>query len=52
MKMANPLAVADLCALGHVSRAGFYRWREAVAATDGDLDLGDEIQRIALEFPC
>ncbi|MBV9035162.1 MAG: IS3 family transposase [Acidobacteriaceae bacterium] len=50
--MANPLAVADLCALGYVSRAGFYRWREAGAATEGGLDLGDEIQRIALEFPC
>jgi putative transposase len=52
MKLANPLTLEWLCALGHVSRAGFYRWREAVPATDADLDLRDEIQRIALEFPC
>ena len=34
-----------------VSRAGFYRWRGASPVSDPDLDLRDEIQRIALEYP-
>ena len=39
------------CRLGLVSRAGFYRWKDTPTTTDADLDLRDEIQRIALEFP-
>ena len=35
-----------------VSRAGFYRWRHASPVEDRDLDLRDEIQRIALEWSC
>jgi len=35
-----------------VSRAGFYRWRHRPPAEDADMDLRDEIQRIALEWPC
>jgi putative transposase len=50
--MATLIPMWRLCALGQVSRAGFYRWREAPPAVDGDLDLRDEIQRIALEWPC
>jgi putative transposase len=52
MRLATPIPVERLCRLALVSRAGFYRWREAPAAVDPDLDLRDEIQRIALEFPC
>ena len=37
--------------MAHVSRAGYYRWQSAPPAVDADLDLRDEIQRIALEFP-
>ena len=51
MSLATPLSLERLCQLALVSRAGFYRWREALPAPDGDLDLRDEIQRIALEFP-
>ena len=35
-----------------MSRAGFYRWRSAAARADPNLDLRDEIQRIAVEWPC
>src|SRR5438132_1246292 len=35
-----------------VRRAGFYRWRHAPPAQDADIDLRDQIQRIALEWPC
>ena len=38
--------------LAAVSRAGFYRWRSAEPWLDRDLDLRDEIQRIAIEWPC
>ncbi|MDQ6663396.1 MAG: IS3 family transposase [Acidobacteriota bacterium] len=40
-----------MCQLGHLSRAGLYRFAPAGLA-DRDLDLRDEIQRIALEFAC
>jgi len=49
--LATPLPVERLCRLAQVSRAGFYRWRLAAPADD-DLDLRDQIQRIALEWPC
>ena len=51
MSLATPIPLERLCQLALVSRAGFYRWRDARPATDADLDLRDEIQRIALEFP-
>ena len=35
-----------------MSRAGFYRWRHPPPAEDAGIDLRDEIQRIALEWPC
>jgi transposase InsO family protein len=37
--------------LGTVSRAGLYRFEPAGEPSDEDLDLRDEIQRIALAFP-
>ena len=40
-----------MCELAGVSRAGYYRWRQAAPAADPDLDLRDEVQRIALESP-
>jgi putative transposase len=51
MSLATPIPLQRLCQLALVSRAGFYRWKGRVPATDADLDLRDEIQRIALEFP-
>lgn len=52
MTLARLLPAQRLCALAAVSRAGFYRWRHAPPAADADWDLRDEIQRIALEWPC
>jgi putative transposase len=40
-----------MCELGQVSRAGLYRFAPETEHADPDLDLRDEIQRIALEFP-
>src|SRR5260370_38400379 len=51
MSLATPIPVQRLCVLAQVSRAGFYRWRQAPPAVDADLDLRDAIQKIALEWP-
>jgi putative transposase len=51
MSLATPILVQRLCVLAQVSRAGFYRWRQAPPAVDADLDLRDAIQKIALEWP-
>lgn len=41
-----------MCELGQVSRAGLYRFAPEAEQADPDLDLRDEIQCIALKFPC
>jgi putative transposase len=41
-----------MCELGQISRASLYRWASEAEHEDPDLDLRDQIQRIALEFPC
>jgi putative transposase len=46
------MSALRMCDLGHVSRAGLYRFDPKAETADDDLDLRDEIQRIALEFPC
>ena len=50
---AGELTVKRRCELGEVSRRGFYRWRRNKPAADREreLELRDEMQRIALEFP-
>ena len=51
MKLASLIPLRRLCELSQVSRAGFYRWRRAVTPVAEDMELRDDIQRIALEFP-
>jgi len=46
------MTVTRMCQLGHVSRAGLYRCDAESEKPDDDADLRDEMQRIALEFPC
>jgi putative transposase len=46
------MTVLRMCELGHVSRAGLYRFAPEGETADRDLNLRDQIQRIALEFPC
>ena len=52
VSLATPIPVERLCQLTQVTRAGFYRWRDAPPAVDADMDLRDDIQRIALESSC
>ncbi len=46
------MTITRMCELGHVSRAGLYRFDPNREQPDNDLDLRSEIQKIALEFPC
>ena len=46
------MSALRMCELGHVSRAGLYRFDPKAEVPDDDLDLRDQIQKIALEFPC
>lgn len=52
MSLATPIPVERLCELAQVTRAGFYRWRASPPEVDPDMDLRDDIQRIAVEFSC
>ena len=45
------MTVVGMCQAANVCRAGFYRHREEPEVEDGDMDLRDEIQKIALEMP-
>jgi putative transposase len=44
-------AVNALCAMTGLSRAGFYRWRVSRQTTPVEMELRDEMQKAALEFP-
>ena len=44
------MTIQRMCEVGQVSRATFYRFDPDREPADEDLDLRDEIQRIALEF--
>ena len=53
MKAARGLTIRRMVELGRVSRSSFYRFDpERKKGTDRDMELGDAIQRIALEWPC
>jgi putative transposase len=45
------LTLQRMVKLGRVSRSGFYRFDDAGPDPDGDMDLRDAIQKIALEWP-
>ena len=51
MRMATLISMERMCGLAGVSRAGYYRWRQATPVVGQDVDLRDEIQKIALECP-
>jgi len=51
MNLATLIPLGRMCKLAQVSRAGFYRWRQASEPVAGDMELRDDIQTIALEFP-
>ena len=53
MKASRGLTIERMVELGRISRCGFYRFEEnAEPGLDPHMDLRDDIQRIALEWPC
>jgi putative transposase len=53
VKASRGLTIERMVELGRVSRCGFYRFGEnAEPGLDPHMDLRDDIQRIALEWPC
>jgi len=52
VSLASLIPIQAMCRQAGVSRAGFYRWRDAPPGVDADMDLRDEIHRMALESPC
>ena len=49
MKARTPLAIRRMCTLTGVSRAGFYR--RGVSTRSASVELRDQVQRVALEWP-
>src|ERR1017187_2097139 len=49
MKAGTPLTIRRMCALARVSRAGFYR--RGVISEAASVELCDQVQRVALEWP-
>ena len=53
LESTQPISVAQMCEAVGVPRCGYYRWHSGVVVDDDgdeDLELRDEIQRIALEM--
>jgi len=51
IKRGRAMTVKRMCQLGGISRSGFYRRGTKPEGGDGELDLRDAIQRVAVEFP-
>lgn len=51
MNTGTRLAVRRMCEVAEVSRAGYYRCGKPGKACPEEMDLRDQIQRIALEWP-
>jgi len=51
MKSQTRLSVVRMCEVAGFSRAGYYRFLDPEKPAPADLDLRDEMQKIALEWP-
>lgn len=51
MKTAGRLSITAMCEAAGLSRAGYYRFLDPVKPCAADMDLRDEIQKIAVEWP-
>ena len=45
------MSVVHMCEIAGFSRSGYYRFLDPVKPALADMDLRDEIQKIALEWP-
>ena len=46
------MSVVQMCGVGGFSRSGYYRFLDPVKPAPADMNLRDQIQKIALEWPC
>lgn len=51
MRTGTQLSVLRMCEVAGFSRAGYYRFLDPEKPAPADMDLRDEIQKIAVEFP-
>ena len=51
VSLGTPISAERLCEWAGVRQSGFCRWRQLPPAPDKDIELRDEFQRVALEFP-
>jgi hypothetical protein len=51
VERGTAMTLAQMCQVAAVSRAGWYRRGHAAPQSDRDIDLRDDIQKIALEMP-
>ena len=51
MSLQGKLSIERMCQLAQVSRAGFYRSRVPRQASPVEMEIRDELQRIAVESP-
>ena len=51
MKTNTRMSVVQMCQAAGFSRAGYYRFLDPVKPAPADMDLRDEIQKIAVEWP-
>ena len=51
MKTETRMSVVEMCAAAGFSRAGYYRFLDPVKPCPADLNVRDEMQKIALEWP-
>jgi putative transposase len=51
VKTETRLSVVQMCEVAGFSRAGYYRFLDPEKPAPADMDLRDEIQKIALEWP-
>jgi len=45
------MGVLHMCEIAGFSRSGYYRFLDPIRPAPADMDLRDEIQKIALEWP-
>lgn len=51
MKTETRLSVVQMCEVAGFSRAGYYRFLDPEEPAPADMDLRDEVQKVALEWP-
>ena len=46
------MSVVQMCAAAGIGRAGYYRFLDPEAPAPADMDLRDELHKVALDWPC